>query len=416
MKEEGNTQFKAGKFAAAVDAYTRSLEQDSTQHLVLSNRSAAYLKLGGANEQALEDAQKCVELAPEFAKGYSRQAAALQELKRWDDAIKVCEQGLAVTMDQALSKMIVEVARRRFADRLIGTWHGTVSEALGGYDQEMEFKDAGKVRVEALGRSVMGTYWLDCEQEPHHLNIQVAMPDAPPDMPPPPPVPYIVRLDDKGLHLCCPFMVLDRPTAFEGEGYCLMVPGSAGNADDTARIAAMSAEEKLMSCAKELIEALPDVKLEEPKQTDSEEVIREKLMLQVRFESKMYAVQKSYGEDSMKTVLASAKGDESPPAGLAGTAELKRLKTKLDVCGLMEGEEAANAAPSSSSPAVTERQAAAPKATQDSAREPPVPTEKPKDKPPAVADDGSSAVLASGLVIAAIAVVAGVVMWQRRRQ
>lgn len=415
LKEEGNAKFKANQFAAAVDAYTRSLEQDPTQHLCLSNRSAAYLKLGGAAEQALSDAERCVELAPQFAKGYSRQAAALQDLKRWEDAVKICEKGLAATQDEALRKMLVEVRCRRFQDKMMGAWHGTVSESLGGYDQEMEFLDHGKVRVEALGRSILGTYWLDCEQTPHHLNIQVPMPDAPPEMPTPPPVPYIVKIDDKGIHLCCPYMVMERPTSFTGPGYCLMVRGSAGGNSQAEEIARLSDDEKLLRCTKELIEALPDSKLDEPKETDAEDVIREKLMLQVRFESRMYAVQKNFGEDTMQRVLAAAKGDGVLPPGLAGSAELKKLKDKLNVCGLVEDGPGGAEAPKPPTPPPKPAKEPAPRRAPD-----PVPTapaakadEAPSQSP---AEDTSLALVATaGVIVAAIAVVAGVLIHRRNR-
>merc|ERR1740121_1486469 len=115
-----------------------------------------------------------------------------------------------------------------------------------------------------------------------------------------------------------------------------MLRGSATGSGDADEIARLSEDEKLARCATELIGALPDTKLEEPRDTDPEDVIREKLMLQVRFESRMFAVQKSFGEDTMKRILAAAKGDGGIPAGLAGTAELRQLKEKLNVCGLLE--------------------------------------------------------------------------------
>lgn len=44
---------------------------DPDNHVLYSNRSAAYLK-SDSKSKALWDAQKCVELQPEWAKGYSR--------------------------------------------------------------------------------------------------------------------------------------------------------------------------------------------------------------------------------------------------------------------------------------------------------------------------------------------------------
>lgn len=62
--------------------------------MYFSNRSAAYLKQGNANN-ALEDAKSCIGLNPDFSKGYSRKGAALHALKRYNDSIAAYEEGLA---------------------------------------------------------------------------------------------------------------------------------------------------------------------------------------------------------------------------------------------------------------------------------------------------------------------------------
>lgn len=53
-----------------------------------SNRSAAYLKLGDAKSKALKDAEKCMELAPEWSKSFSRLGAAQHALRRFDAAVQ----------------------------------------------------------------------------------------------------------------------------------------------------------------------------------------------------------------------------------------------------------------------------------------------------------------------------------------
>jgi stress-induced-phosphoprotein 1 len=66
---------------------------DGANHVYYSNRSAAYLQQKNAS-QALEDANACLGLNPNFAKGYSRKGAALHTLKRYNDAIAAYKQGL----------------------------------------------------------------------------------------------------------------------------------------------------------------------------------------------------------------------------------------------------------------------------------------------------------------------------------
>jgi len=47
-----------------------------------------------SKSKALKDAEKCVELAPTWSKGYSRLGAAQQSLKRFDAAIDTFKKGL----------------------------------------------------------------------------------------------------------------------------------------------------------------------------------------------------------------------------------------------------------------------------------------------------------------------------------
>merc|ERR1712070_1142051 len=106
-----------------------------------------------------------------------------------------------------------------------------------------------------------------------------------------PPVPYIAKIDDEGLHLCCPFMKMERPTEFAGPGYVLMKRGNvAGGGDE--ELQKMGFGEKLRKCAIAMRQALPDRKLEDVSMTDTEEVAGQKMMAQVQYESDRYTVQK----------------------------------------------------------------------------------------------------------------------------
>ena len=76
-KNEGNAAFKAQNYQQAAVFYTEALTLDDTQHALYSNRAACFLKLG-RYAQAHDDALKCTQLAPDFAKGHFRLALALQ--------------------------------------------------------------------------------------------------------------------------------------------------------------------------------------------------------------------------------------------------------------------------------------------------------------------------------------------------
>lgn len=93
LKEKGNAALAEGKFAEAINCYTNAIKVDPKNHVLFSNRSAAYAK---AHEyiKALEDAEETVKLKPDWGKGYSRKGSALAYLGRTKEAIEAYEEGL----------------------------------------------------------------------------------------------------------------------------------------------------------------------------------------------------------------------------------------------------------------------------------------------------------------------------------
>uniref|UniRef100_A0A7S0Q2B8 CS domain-containing protein n=1 Tax=Coccolithus braarudii TaxID=221442 RepID=A0A7S0Q2B8_9EUKA len=90
-KKAGNEAFKANEYQQAAVSYTEALALCTLPSLqleestLLSNRAACFLKLG-RYAQAHADAQKCVSLRPDFAKGHFRLALALQAEEKYGDA------------------------------------------------------------------------------------------------------------------------------------------------------------------------------------------------------------------------------------------------------------------------------------------------------------------------------------------
>ena len=65
---------------------------DGAQHVFYSNRSAAYLSIDDA-ENALKDAEKCIELKADWVKGYVRKGAAYHKMRKYRAAVDAYEAG-----------------------------------------------------------------------------------------------------------------------------------------------------------------------------------------------------------------------------------------------------------------------------------------------------------------------------------
>lgn len=126
---------QAGNTTEAIDFYSKAIRLDGANHVYFSNRSAAYLSQGDAHN-ALEDANACIGLKPDFTKGYSRKGAALHALKRYNDSIAAYEAGLAqFPGDAGLSKGLADVKKEK--EDPMGTAAGGSGGAGGLFGPQM---------------------------------------------------------------------------------------------------------------------------------------------------------------------------------------------------------------------------------------------------------------------------------------
>ncbi|GFH57564.1 hypothetical protein CTEN210_14040 [Chaetoceros tenuissimus] len=102
QKAKGNEAFMNGEYAQAVLLYTLALDRAAElpdtddlgagkkqlfpRHVVLSNRSASFLKLGH-HDKALDDATEAERLEPSYVKGVFRKGLSLHAMGRYEEAI-----------------------------------------------------------------------------------------------------------------------------------------------------------------------------------------------------------------------------------------------------------------------------------------------------------------------------------------
>lgn len=115
----GNAAIKEGKAQEAVEWFTVAIglvKPGEPAHVLYSNRSAAEASCGDY-EAALRDAEKAIELKPEWPRGYSRRATALHFLGRLDEArdgyVKALEMDPGnATLEESLATVERAIAAR----------------------------------------------------------------------------------------------------------------------------------------------------------------------------------------------------------------------------------------------------------------------------------------------------------------
>lgn len=91
MKEEGNQEYKLGRWQAAIDKYTLALDIDPTNRgtnsKILQNRALCRIKLK-EYEGAVKDCDRATNLDPGYIKARKTKATALGQLGQWESCIR----------------------------------------------------------------------------------------------------------------------------------------------------------------------------------------------------------------------------------------------------------------------------------------------------------------------------------------
>mmetsp|Transcript_10846 Transcript_10846/g.19315 ORF Transcript_10846/g.19315 Transcript_10846/m.19315 type:complete len:702 (-) Transcript_10846:610-2715(-) len=102
-KKAGNKAYAAKDYAAALAHFSEAISLNDSDYIYYSNRSACRAQMKDI-DGSLEDAKKCVSLAPEWAKGYARLGAAFYSAGELRKSLKAYEDGLKI--DPKLKQLV----------------------------------------------------------------------------------------------------------------------------------------------------------------------------------------------------------------------------------------------------------------------------------------------------------------------
>ncbi|SPO02503.1 related to stress-induced protein STI1 [Cephalotrichum gorgonifer] len=111
LKAQGNAAIAAKNFDEAIDKFTQAIALQPENHILYSNRSAAYASKKEWSS-ALADAEKTTEIKPDWAKGWGRKGAALHGKGDLIGASDAYEEGLKVDPNNAQIKSGLESVKK----------------------------------------------------------------------------------------------------------------------------------------------------------------------------------------------------------------------------------------------------------------------------------------------------------------
>jgi stress-induced-phosphoprotein 1 len=68
-KDKGNDAFRQKNFDEAINFYTEAIAENSQDHTIYGNRAAAYHNQRNW-DAAMNDAEECIKIKPDWGKGY----------------------------------------------------------------------------------------------------------------------------------------------------------------------------------------------------------------------------------------------------------------------------------------------------------------------------------------------------------
>ncbi|OEH75048.1 hsc70 hsp90-organizing protein [Cyclospora cayetanensis] len=171
-KTKGNAAFQSGDFNAAVRHFTEAIGHSPSDAVLYSNRSGAYASLKQF-ENALKDADMCIQLKPDWAKGYSRKGLAEFNLGQLREAEATYTKGLALdpnnqTLQAALNEVKQSEASMREMQAMMAA-----TQAVRSHPRLQKYSQEDPEYLQKL-ISLIG----QIQANPNNLRLILAQPDV----------------------------------------------------------------------------------------------------------------------------------------------------------------------------------------------------------------------------------------------
>lgn len=116
----GNNLASSGRHMEALHFYTEAIRINPDEYRFLGNRSYSYERVGRFRE-ALQDAEKSLELEPHFIKGHFRKGKALKGLQRYLEAITAFREVLSSDVNRVEAAQEVADCQRKLQELTMST-------------------------------------------------------------------------------------------------------------------------------------------------------------------------------------------------------------------------------------------------------------------------------------------------------
>lgn len=171
-KAKGNAAFQAGDFPSAVQHFTKAIELSPSDAVLYSNRSGAYASLKQF-ENALKDAEMCVKLKPDWAKGYSRKGLAEFNLGRLREAEATYSKGLTIDPNsQSLQAALNEIKQSEASMREVQAMMAA-TQAVRSHPRLQKYSQEDPEYLQKLVSLIK-----QIQANPNNLRLIMAQPDV----------------------------------------------------------------------------------------------------------------------------------------------------------------------------------------------------------------------------------------------